>query len=266
MTSGLFQGRPATVLVVAGSDPTAGAGLQADMKTVGAMGGYALTAVTAVTVQDTRRVYDVHPLPPDLVACQMRTVLADMGADCIKLGMLATGEIMVAVAGVLAEWPDVPVVVDPVLAGTGGGILLDGAGRERFLNLLRPRVTLLTPNLPEAAALAGLAVDSVADMERAARHLARDGCAVLVTGGHLLGAEITNLLFDGQQLYTWTSPRLPGPGFHGTGCTLASAIATALAGQKPLPEAVAQGLDFVRQALTRTVSLGKGQRLLAMSG
>lgn len=263
--------RQAPVLVVAGSDSSAGAGLQADLKTVARMGGYATTAVTAITVQDTRFVHNVYPLPADWVAQQMRTCLADMGAGCIKLGMLATQEVVHAVADVLAEWPDIPVVADPVLAGTGGGTLLDEGGRQAYLGRLLPMLSLLTPNLPEAQALAGLEVQSVADMEQAARRLfflmnprETGNKAVFVTGGHLRGEQMTDLLFDGTHVRYFHSQRLPGPGFHGTGCVLASAIASGLAQEKGLEEAVQAGLLVLQQAMKESFSLGEGQRLLSL--
>lgn len=264
------------VLVVAGSDPSAGAGLQADLKTVAGMGGYAMTAVTAITVQDTLFVQHVYPLPAEWVAQQMRTCLADMGADCIKLGMLATQEIVLAVAKVLAEWPHIPVVADPVLAGTAGGTLLDKGGHQAFLAKLLPLVTLLTPNLPEAQILSGIEIHSLADMELAARRLVwlaqnsqagaqnsqAGGPAVLVTGGHLPGELITDLFFDGSNVRHFHAQRFPGSGFHGTGCALTSAIATGVAQGKSLDAAVVAGLAFVRRAIEESFALGKGQRLL----
>lgn len=256
------QQLPPTVLVVAGSDPSAGAGLQADLKTITALGGYAVTAVTAITVQDTQQVYHVYPLPPQQVAQQMRIVLADLPVDCIKLGMLATQGIVLAVAEVLAEWPMIPVVADPVLAGTGGGTLLDAGGREAFLTTLLPYINLLTPNLPEAQALSGLRVQSVVEMAQAAQQLAGiEGRAVLVTGGHLIGEPLTDLLWDGRALRQFYSIRLPGT-FHGTGCTLASAIAVGIAQGKGYEEAVRMGLAYIRRAMTHSLAMGEGQRIL----
>ncbi len=256
--------RPPIVLTVAGSDPSAGAGLQADLRTVNALGGYALTAVTAITVQDSGHVHRVEALKAQLVAQQMSTVLADMPVGCIKLGMLATREIVEAVAGVLSAWPDLPVVADPVLAGTGGGTLLEGRGIDSYKKNLLPRITLLTPNLPEAGAFTDRPVTSTADMERAARQLAACGCAVLVTGGHLAATTLTDLLYWENGVETFTASRLAGSGFHGTGCTLASAIATGLAAGEDLLTAVGRGRRFVRQAMERSLSLGKGQNILYM--
>ncbi|MBF0138052.1 MAG: bifunctional hydroxymethylpyrimidine kinase/phosphomethylpyrimidine kinase [Magnetococcus sp. DMHC-1] len=251
------------VLIVAGSDPVAGAGLQADLKTVSAIGGYAMTAVTAITVQDTRQVYDFLPLEPDWVARQMRVVLQDVGADCVKLGMLGSPGIVAAVAAVLADHPGLPVVADPILVAGGGGSLAKEGAATVLRNLLLPRVTLLTPNVPEAEVLTGLTIDSTATMEQAAQQLARIGCRVLLTGGHLASGEIIrDLFFDGQTCHWFASPRRAGPGFHGTGCTLASAVATGVAQGMTLHDAVAHGLDYVRRAVAGSLSLGQGQLLL----
>ncbi|MEO5365435.1 MAG: bifunctional hydroxymethylpyrimidine kinase/phosphomethylpyrimidine kinase [Magnetococcus sp. WYHC-3] len=258
---------PATprILVAAGSDPTAGAGLQADLKVITALGGHALTAVTAVTVQDTARVLSVYPMPAELVAAQMRAVLADVGADAIKLGMLADAAIVAAVVGVLNEHPRLPVVADPVLRGSGGGTLLDGPGAACLLESLLPRVNLLTPNLPEAAALTGLPpLDSPQLRAEAARRLLRRGVgAVLITGGHGTGEMIEDWLFTGEEQHCFRTPRLDlGPGVHGSGCQLASAAAWALACGHSLPQAVAMALCVTRERLLRASPLGGGQRLL----
>jgi hydroxymethylpyrimidine/phosphomethylpyrimidine kinase len=256
------------ILIVAGSDPTAGAGLQADLKTVTALGSYAMTVVTAVTVQDTRSVYEVKALAGDLVAQQMAVCLADIGADGIKLGMLATEEIVEAVAGQLALYPHIPVVADPVLVGTGGGELLDGRGREKFMELLLPHINLLTPNAPEAQVLTGMTVSNHQEQELAARKLAESGCGVLLTGGHLPGEEIIDLLVEEDgTIYRFKNPRIEesGNGFHGTGCTLASAIAVKMAHGTPLNAAVESALVYLRQALTGSLALGGGQRLLRIS-
>ncbi|MBF0177318.1 MAG: bifunctional hydroxymethylpyrimidine kinase/phosphomethylpyrimidine kinase [Magnetococcales bacterium] len=250
------------VLIVAGSDPVGGAGLQADLKTVTALGGHAMTAVTAITVQDTRQLYTFFPLDPAWVVQQMRVVLQDVGVDCIKLGMLGSPGIVAAVAEVLRDIPDVPVVADPVLAAGGGGSLLQDGGMEILVRALLPRVTLLTPNIPEAEALTGMVITSPATMEQAAQKLAGGGGSILLTGGHQPGEIIHDLLVAGQESHWFTSPRRPGPGFHGTGCTLASAVATGLAQGMPMLEAVARGIAFVHRAVAESYALGHGQLLL----
>ncbi|MBF0382197.1 MAG: bifunctional hydroxymethylpyrimidine kinase/phosphomethylpyrimidine kinase [Magnetococcales bacterium] len=251
------------VLIVAGSDPIAGAGVQADLKTVTALGGYAMTVITAVTVQDTSKVYDVKPMSGELVAQQMAACLADVGADAIKLGMLATSQIVEAVATQLAAYPDIPVIADPVLAGTGGGELLDGLGREKFIDLLLPHIDLITPNAPEAEALTRLSVKNFQEQEQAAKKLAQHGCGVLLTGGHLPGEEIVDILLDKEgNLFKFTSQRLTGATFHGTGCTLASAIAVAMARGVPVNEGVESAIAYLHRAMAGSLALGKGQRLL----
>lgn len=250
-------------MIVAGSDPVAGAGLQGDLKVVTALGGYAMTAVTAITVQDTRAVGDVAPLDPELVAAQMRACLADVGADCVKLGMLANRAIVRAVVAVLADHPGLPLVADPVLAGTGGGILLEAGGLEQYRKELLPRVTLLTPNLPEAAALTGLTVETPEQMREAARALRDLGAgAVLLKGGHLAGGMARDWLESDTARRWFEDARLPGTGFHGTGCTLASAIATGLAQGLGLEEAIERGRAWLRAAMVGSLALGGGQRLL----
>ncbi len=254
---------PPVLLTVAGSDPTAGAGLQADLKTITALGGYALTVVTAITVQDTQRVHRVVPLPGALVAQQMRCCLAELPVAGIKLGMLATAEIVLAVAEILAQWPAVPVVADPVLAGTGGGTLLDAGGREAMLQHLLPHITLLTPNLPEAAALTGLDLHTASAREEALARLGQQsGQAVLLTGGHLPGAQLTDLLWAQGHLSAFTHARIAGGPFHGTGCTLASAIAVGLAQGMTMATAIERAQRWVRRCMQESLALGHGQRLL----
>ncbi|MBF0161554.1 MAG: bifunctional hydroxymethylpyrimidine kinase/phosphomethylpyrimidine kinase [Magnetococcales bacterium] len=255
--------RPPTLLIVAGSDPTAGAGLQADLKTATCLGVYAYTAVTAITLQDGQRVHAVHPLEARQVAEQMRICLTNLPVDAIKLGMLANRGILLAVSEVLHEWPHIPVIADPVLAGTGGGTLLESEGTELYLTHLLPHITLLTPNLPEAERLSGLRVRTLPDMEQAARRLAgHRPTTVLITGGHLPGDTLTDLLWDGKNVELFHSQRLPGPGFHGTGCTLTTAIAVGLAQGKSSSEAVRYALLYLRRAMIDSLPLGAGQRLL----
>jgi hydroxymethylpyrimidine/phosphomethylpyrimidine kinase len=260
------QGSNKKILIVAGSDPTAGAGVQADLKTVTALGGYAMTVISAITVQDTNKVFKVKPMPADLVAQQMAICLADIGADAIKLGMLATSEIVEAVAGQLAAHPDIPVIADPVLAGTGGGELLDGLGRDKFMDLLLPHIDLITPNGPEAQTLTGLPVGNQQEQEQAARKLAEYGCGVLLTGGHLPGEKIVDLLLDkAGNLHPFISQRLEGATFHGTGCTLASAIAVDMARGIPHHKGVKSALAYLNKAMVGSLALGSGQRLLQTS-
>lgn len=251
---------PARVLAIGGSDSGGGAGVQADIKTIAALGGYAVTAVTAVTVQDTHQVHEVMVVPPAIVARQMAVVLDDIGADAVKTGMLADAATIIAVCEVLAVRAAGPLVVDPVLRATGGGPALlalaaIGALRTRLL----PMTRVLTPNLAEAAALTGRAVNDLTGMTEAAQALRDMGTqAVLVTGGHLESDMLTDVLLDATGCEMFSAPRIDTRHTHGTGCTLASAVATGLAQGLGLREAVVRARAFVRAAIMAAPGLGSG--------
>jgi hydroxymethylpyrimidine/phosphomethylpyrimidine kinase len=250
------QGR---VLIVAGSDSGGGAGVQADIKTVTALGGYAATAITAITVQNTLGVQDVAKLPASLVTAQARAVLDDIGADAIKTGMLARRSIVEAVAELLEAYPAIPAVVDPVMIAKGGQALLTDRALDVLIRRLLPRARLLTPNAPEAAALTGVEVTDLDSQRRAAEALLALGAkAVLLKGGHIPGKQVIDLLAtpDGETLLE--GPRLDTPHTHGTGCTLASACATGLAQGLALPEAVARAWAYTAEAIRRAPGLGRG--------
>ena len=236
-----MQGR---VLIIAGSDSGGGAGIQADIKTVTALGGYAATAVTAVTVQNTLGVTGVHPIPLDIVVAQARAVLDDIGADAIKTGMLGDAEMVAAVARLLDGAPGVPAVIDPVMIAKGGASLLAAEAVEAMRSLLVPRATLLTPNAPEAEALTGLACATTDDLRRAGEALLAAGArAVLMKGGHIAGERVVDLLLTVAGETTFEGERIDTRHTHGTGCTLASACATGLAQGLSLTEAVARAWD-----------------------
>ena len=248
------------VLIVAGSDSGGGAGIQADIKTVTALGGYASTAITALTAQNTQGVFGVVDVPADFVARQMRVVLDDIGADCIKLGMLHRVEVIDAVLQVLAEAaPDVPLVVDPVMVAKGGHTLLAMAALESLCRRLVPRATVLTPNLPEAAALVGESDATLPPEELAERLLALGPRAVLVKGGHGAGPVLVDVLAErGRPPERFASARLETPHTHGTGCTLASAIACGLAQGLTLRSAVLRARAYVRAAIEAAPGFGRG--------
>jgi hydroxymethylpyrimidine/phosphomethylpyrimidine kinase len=249
---------PARVLIIAGSDPSGGAGIQGDIKTVTALGGYAAAAITALTVQNSLGVSAVHPMPADLVAAQARAVLEDIGADAVKIGMLGVAAIAHAVAGVLADFEG-PVVVDPVLVSTSGAALLDEAGVEVLKAELLPRAALLTPNAPEAARLTGLDVRSTDDLRRAGEALLRAGArAVLMKGGHVPGERVVDLLMTPAGETRFESPRDATRHTHGTGCALASAAATGLAQGLGLEEAVARAHAYVAEAIRQAPGFGAG--------
>ena len=248
------------VLIIAGSDSGGGAGIQADIKTVTALGGYAMTAITALTAQDTRTVHDIFDVPASFIALQLRVVLEDIGADAIKTGMLHRADIIDAVVETLDRYaPGVPLVVDPVMVAKGGASLLQPAAAEALRRTLIPRATVITPNLPEAAVLSGRDLRSEADMPAAAAALLGLGPqAVLLKGGHLDGDRLLDLLCTAAGETRFTDTRLHTTSTHGTGCTLASAIATGLAFGLPLPDAVAAARRYVRRAIETAPGFGHG--------
>lgn len=250
------QGR---VLIIAGSDSGGGAGVQADIKTVTALGGYAATAITAVTVQNTLGVTGVHAIPPEVVAAQARAVLSDIGADAIKTGMLGDVSTVEVVAQLVAE-ANLPAVVDPVMVAKGGAALLADRAVAAVRDLLVPRAALLTPNAPEAEALTGLAIAGLDDQRRAAeRLLAAGAAAVLMKGGHLPGDRVVDLLITPAGETAFEAERIATRHTHGTGCTLASACAVGLAQGLPLTDAVARAWAYVQEAIARAPGFGAGQ-------
>lgn len=249
------------VLIVAGSDSGGGAGIQADIKTVTALGGYAATAVTALTAQNTQGVFGVVGVEPAFIALQMRLVIEDIGADCIKTGMLHNSQVIETVIGVLeALAPRTPLVADPVMFAKGGDPLLEPEAQETLLQWLVPRATVLTPNIPEAEALSGMKISTSEAMQQAGERLLEKGArAVLVKGGRLHGEWVPDLLVSPDEVECFERPRLDTIHTHGTGCTLASAIATGLARGLSLPTAVARALAYVYEAIRTAPGLGKGR-------
>jgi hydroxymethylpyrimidine/phosphomethylpyrimidine kinase len=249
------------VLIVAGSDSGGGAGIQADIKTVTALGGYAATAVTALTAQNTMGVLGVLDIPAAFVARQMEAVLSDIGADCIKTGMLHTADIIEAVADVIArDAPDIPLVVDPVMAAKDGTRLLEPAALDAFKRRLAIPALLFTPNIAEAETLTGLTIRNVTDMTHAAKMIHTLGPrAVLLKGGHIPGDVLTDVLVDDEHVEVFESPRIETEHIHGTGCTLASAIATGLAQSMSVREAVIRARAYVLEAILSAPGLGEGR-------
>jgi hydroxymethylpyrimidine kinase/phosphomethylpyrimidine kinase len=245
------------VLIIAGSDSGGGAGIQADLKAVAALGGHAMTVVTALTAQNTLGVSGVHAVPLEFVEQQFAAVSQDMGAQAVKTGMLHSAGLVELVAGLLRGL-DVPVVVDPVMVAKGGDRLLAAEAVAALKELLLPRASLITPNLDEAAELLGWPVSDRAAMEAAARELVELGAgAALVKGGHLAG-QPGDVLFDGREMYFFSAPRIDTPHTHGTGCTLASATAALLAQGWELAPAVERARLLVRRAIAGGLALGKG--------
>jgi hydroxymethylpyrimidine/phosphomethylpyrimidine kinase len=250
----------ARVLIVAGSDSGGGAGIQADIKTVTALGGYAMTAVTALTAQNTQGVFGVVGVAPDFIQQQMRVVLEDIGADAIKTGMLHNTAVIAAVCAVLEELdPAPPVVVDPVMVAQSGDSLIEADAAATLARRLAPLATVLTPNAPEAETLVGREIADVAAMVEAAYDLLDLGPrAVLLKGGHLGGETVTDVLAtrDGHEIFA--SPRIETTSDHGTGCTLASALATGLAQGLAPRAAVVRARAYLREALRTAPGLGQG--------
>jgi hydroxymethylpyrimidine/phosphomethylpyrimidine kinase len=246
-------------LTIAGSDSGGGAGIQADLKTFAAYGVYGTSALTAITAQNTVAVTAVQVLPAALVRAQIDAVLGDIGADAIKTGMLGSADVVRAVAEAITAYRQTTVVVDPVMIAKSGNTLLDAAAVVALRERLLPLATLLTPNAPEAAALTGHEVHSLATAREAALRLHALGArAVLVKGGHLPGDEVIDLLYDGHHVHEMRGPRVPGRHTHGTGCTLASAIAAGLARGATLEAAVVDARAYVAGAIAHAPQLGRG--------
>ena len=249
-----------TALTIAGSDSGGGAGIQADLKTFMALGVYGTSAITAVTAQNTLGITAAEPVSPRLVGMQMEAVLSDIGADAVKTGMLHDAGVIEVVAQVLAaRAADVPLVVDPVMVAKGGAPLIEPGAIDALKRLLIPRAAVLTPNLPEAEILAGRTIDSLAAMREAAESLLGLGCrAVLLKGGHLPGDTVYDVLATASGLRVWDSPRIDSRHTHGTGCTLASAIAAGLAQGMAVEAAVERAREYVRRAIASAPGFGCG--------
>jgi hydroxymethylpyrimidine/phosphomethylpyrimidine kinase len=249
--------KPARVLIIAGSDSGGGAGIQADIKTVTMLGGHAMTAVTAITAQNTTGVTSVHPIPAEMILAQIDAVVADIGVDAVKIGMIGSAFAAEQVARRLelmkAEQPGLPIVFDPVMVATSGSALADDATIAAFARLMDV-ATIATPNLPELSRLT-----SEEDPVAAALHLVGEhGCAVLIKGGHEEGDALADALIEEDNMTSWQGQRIDTTSTHGTGCTLASGIAVFLADGASLPEAVARAREFVRIALHDAPELGEG--------
>ena len=245
-------------VTIAGSDSGGGAGIQADIKTVSMLGGYAATAIAAVTIQNTLGVTGVHPIPLQVIEAQARAVLDDIGADAIKTGMLGDAAVVELVARLIGEY-DIPAVVDPVMIAKGGEPLLAADAVAAVLEWLVPRAALLTPNAPEAQALTGLRVETTDDLRRAGDRLIALGAqSVLMKGGHIPGDRVVDLLMTPFAETRYESGRIDTRHTHGTGCTLASACAAGLAQGLSLDAAVQRARDYVLEAIRQAPGLGAG--------
>jgi hydroxymethylpyrimidine kinase/phosphomethylpyrimidine kinase len=250
----------ANLLSIAGSDPSGGAGIQADLKTFSAFGCYGMAAVTALTAQNTKGVSSVHMPPPEFVAAQIDAIFADIRVDAVKIGMLASGVIVSTVADRLKTHGPSIIVLDPVLVATSGDSLGASDVVDAIRSTLLPLATLITPNLPEASRLAGRPMPTdEASMKSIAEAIHDRGAgAVLVKGGHLKGDEAIDVLFDGRDHTVFAAERVVTRNTHGTGCTLSSAIAACLAQGATLVEAVEDAKDYLTEALIRSSALRVG--------
>jgi hydroxymethylpyrimidine/phosphomethylpyrimidine kinase len=246
-------------LTIAGSDSGGGAGIQADLKTFSAFRVFGMSVITAVTAQNSLGVQGVENLPPAFVALQLRSVLEDFGADAAKCGMLSTAPIIDAVSATLLERPVEKLVVDPVMVAKSGDPLLQPDARKALADRILPLALVVTPNLPEAEALAGIPVTGRSDMEEAARRIHLLGPRyVLVKGGHLKGGDAVDLLWNGRSFTEFTAPRVDSPNTHGTGCTFSAAIAAGLARGQALGDAIRSAKAYVTRAIREGFKAGRG--------
>lgn len=249
----------AKIMTIAGSDSGGGAGIQADLKTIAALGGYGTSVLTALTAQNTRFVTGIHEVPTDMIKAQYEAIMEDIGADAIKIGMLSSAVIIKAVAGLLKQQPAAHIVIDPVMISKSGAQLLREDAIDALITELIPLCTLLTPNIPEAEKLTGITIDSDEDIQNAAHSLNNKGVpACLIKGGHLKRPNIMNTLYDGSVFHRFTTSRLTNAYTHGTGCTLSSAIATFLAMNTQLADAVEAAIQYVSEGIKHGYTVGSG--------
>ena len=247
-----------TALTIAGSDCSGGAGVQADLKTMSALGVFGMSVIVSVVAENTARVISIEDISPKVIEDQIDAVFEDIPPDAVKVGMLSTPACMEAVAGKLRQYRPAHTVVDPVMYAKNGSPLMQESSIDTLIQTVIPAATLLTPNIPEAEKIAGMKIVTPEDMQEAARAIYRMGAgAVLVKGGHYIG-DARDILFDGTGFHTYVEKRIDTKNTHGTGCTLSSAIASYLALGEPLPEAVGKAKAYVTGAIEHALPLGKG--------
>ena len=248
-----------TALTIAGSDSSGGAGIQADLKTFQAHGVFGMTAITAVTVQNTQKVYDIQEISPDIVKGQIVCLFDDIAIHAVKIGMVSSVALIKAIAHALPQVERPPVVLDPVMISKSGYALLKEEAQQALVAHLFPLAEVVTPNIFEAERLVGHAIGSVSEMQTAASEIEALGARkVVVKGGHLGDAQATDVLYDGQTFRELTSPRYDTPNTHGTGCTFSSAIAANLALGHPFFEAVAKAKTYISGAIRNALPIGRG--------
>jgi hydroxymethylpyrimidine kinase/phosphomethylpyrimidine kinase len=253
---------PVKVLCIGGSDSSGGAGIQADLKAVSACGSYGLSVITAVTAQNTQGVQFIHPVPKKFILAQLDSVLSDIGADAVKTGMLLTVGAVESVVNKVKEYRLEKLIVDPVMVAKGGHSLMQDRSRDALIKKLLPLAFVLTPNIPEAETLAQMKIRSISAMKKAAVIIHGLGTKnVLIKGGHFPGNKrsgVMDILFDGDHYYEFSSPWIDTKNTHGTGCTYASVLASALARKKNIIDAVWQAKIMVTAAIENALRLGKG--------
>ena len=254
---------PSIVLTIAGSDPSGGAGIQADIKAISALGSYAASVITSVTAQNTLGVQGIHPIPTDMVRQQIESVMDDLHPNAIKIGMVCDKDIAQTIASCIRKYHPRWVVYDPVMVSTSGHKLMTDDTIEVIKQELIPLTTLITPNLHEAHILSGLALKDEGEMGKGAELLGKTyGCSVLVKGGHLEGGKMCDVLYDTeeQRCFRYHTPKIESHNLHGTGCTLSSAIATKLSQGHSLKEAIALAKDYVTKAIdaAKDMHIGNG--------
>ncbi len=246
------------VLTIAGSDSGGGAGIQADLKTITALGGFGMSVITALTAQNTLGVHGIHEVPTDFIEKQFDAVATDIGVDAAKTGMLSSSEIMRTVAEKIKEYRIKKLVVDPVMVAKGGAMLIKQEAKKTLVEKLLPLACVITPNIPEAEELTGMEIMTVEDMKKAAKVIHRMGAKnVFVKGGHMSG-DALDILYDGGDFHEFTSERIDTKNTHGTGCTTSAAIATGLAQGMDVCEAVKRAKEYITVAIKHSISIGKG--------
>jgi hydroxymethylpyrimidine/phosphomethylpyrimidine kinase len=254
--------KPVRILCVGGSDSSGGAGIQADLKAVSACGCYGMSVITAVTVQNTRGVESIHPVPQKLILAQLDSVLSDIGADAVKTGMLLTVGAIDAVVKKVKEYRLEKLIVDPVMIAKGGHSLMQDKAKAVLIKKLLPQAIVVTPNIPEAEVLSQCKIDGIAGMKKAAALIQGLGVKnVVIKGGHLNAAKksgAVDILYDGNNYYEYSSPWVATKDTHGTGCTYASVLASALACGNNIVDAVDQAKVTVTKAIENSIRLGKG--------
>ncbi len=247
-----------TALTIAGSDCSGGAGIQADLKTMSALGVFGMSVIVSIVAENTSRVLSVEDVSPEMIAAQIDAVFEDIPVDAVKVGMLSTPDCMRAVAEKLMQYQPVHTVIDPVMYAKNGSPLMQEDSIDTLIQTIIPLATLLTPNIPEAEKISGRRIETIEDMKAAAKEIRKMGAkAVLVKGGHYIG-DASDILYDGTEYRTFVHRRIETKNTHGTGCTLSSAIASYLALGRPLEQAVEQAKEYVTGAIEHALELGKG--------